>query len=339
MLKLLNRKFARTPKNYPPDIDDHVLMRALEEIAAKGATGRLTVRGAAGSRAHIYAFDGELYAVELEGYQPPVDLRLHSGGHLDRAQLAELVLAEPGSPAQRARTAATRGWLSIEDLGLVHHEFVLAAFGALLLTQVTSTSFTEGAATGEVCAVPVPIDVLREAAQFRQTRMAEDWSHVTDLQPAEERILQPTTGQLPDDCQLPEFVALFGELDGQKSLAQAAYRCGYTLAEAVHLVSALKMRSLLTAGGSTAESEALLVPEAFPYFAGVIAVDSAEDQPENSELSDRNVEEVLTQDEGRTHDVDTAVVEALREELARALAHVEVIRAQLERVDVVLTDA
>lgn len=339
MFKLLSRKAARTPKNHPLDTDHDVLARALEQIAVNGATGRLTVRGAAGSRAHIYAFEGELYAVELEGYQPPVDRRLHSGAHLDRGQLEELDLGEPGSPAQRARTAATRGWLSIEDLGLVHHEFVLAAFGALLQTQVTSTSFTEGVATGEVCAVPVPIDVLREATALRQTRMAEDWLHVSDVQPAEECILRATSDQLPDDCLLPEFIALYRELDGATSLAQVAYNCGYTLAEAVHLVSALRMRNLLTAEGSTVAPEGLLVPEAFPRFSGAFADDPAQEHSQAAQVPEIDGEETAALDEGRTHDIDTAAVLALREELSRALAHVEVIRAQLERMDVVLTDA
>ncbi len=337
MLKLLSRKTARKANDQQFEADAHVLVRALEDIALNSRTGCLTVRGVAGSRAHIYAFDGELYAVELDGYQPPVDCRLRSGGHLVAALLDELVMEEPGSPAQRARTAATRGWVSIEDLGRVHHEFMLAAFGAVQQTEVTSTSFADGAATGEVCAVPTPIDVLLEATAIRQTRMANDWAHVTDDLLVEECVLQPTALQLPEDCQLPEFMALLAELDGEQSLGKVAYKCGYTLAETVHLVSALKVRGLLTIGASAVASEELLVPEFFPRFSGAHAVQA----PEGAGLMDTNsaVNLDLDLDLGRTQDIGAAAVEALLEELSRAQAHVEFVRAQLERSDAVRTDA
>ncbi|HBJ73537.1 MAG TPA: hypothetical protein DDY88_07515 [Actinobacteria bacterium] len=354
MLKVLNRRRARKSEVQLTDVDSRVLLRALEDIQATTATGRLTLLAVTGHRAHLYAFEGEIYAAELDGYQPQVDLRLRSGALIDSAQLLELMTMEPlSSPALRARLAAAREWVSIEQLGSIHHEFVLAAFGAALEARVVSTVFSEGTATGEVCAIPTPIDVLVEAVAIRRARIEEDWSHVHGSSFAEDCILSPVGSQLPEDCQLPEFLAIHQGFDGEKPLSRVAFECGYTLAEAVHLVSALVVRGLLevldSAGESTTE---LLTPETFPRFSGarggdvndeaamVELTDQAPIDPaELSAMSEADSPDAQDVDQGRTHDVDAAFIEALREELLQAESRVQSIRAQLEQIDTVLADA
>lgn len=353
MLKVLSRRRERNSTPLPADGDPRMLLRALEEIQLNSATGRMTVETARGSRAHLYLYEGELYAVDLQGYQPPVDKRLQSGALLDSAQVDELTSADPtSSPAQRARTAAARQWIAVEGLGSIHQEFVLAAFGATLQAQVISTSFFDGSATGDVCALPLPLNVLIDAAAIRQTRLEEDWSLMHGLALPEDCIVRPEGSHLPPDCELPEFITVFRALDGEKSLARVAFDCGYTLAEIVHLVSALTVRGLAVVVGSAEEpATQLLVPEGF-WRIEALVTSAAESEEANEELEpqlDSAVDssevnqpaspEPQDLDLGRSHSHDAAFVEALHEELARAESHVAAIRAQLEQIGAVLADA
>lgn len=356
MLTLLSRRRARKSTGQHADVDPDVLLRALEGIREKSATGRLTLRTDTGRQGHLYTFEGELYAVELEGYQPPVDQRLRAGALIDPASLMALTAEEPtSSPAHRGRMAATRGWVSVEQLGSIHHEFVLAALGAALEARVSMTSFTEGLATGEVCAFPTPVEVLVEAVTIRRARMCEDWGRVGGSPFAEDCILRCLGSELPEDCQLPEFLTLFQAIDGEKSLGQVAFESGFTLAEAVHLVSALVVRGLVVPHGTTGSTATeLLVPESFPRLAGAPDNDASDvdSDPESThpELTDAEPEplemggdldgrEAEDADQGRTHSVDVAFVEALREELVRAELHVQSLRAQLDRIATMPADA
>ncbi len=347
---------ARARKPASIAVDPHVLVRAMEEIHLNSATGRLTAQTGTGGRAHLYAFEGDLYAVELDGYQPPIDRRLHSGALLDSARLAELTADQPdSSPASRARLAVERGWVAVESLGSIHQEFVLAAFGSVVQASVVSTSFADGAATGEGCALPVAVDVLLEAVALRQARLGEDWARLRgvsaspDEGSARDCVLLATDAPLPLDCQLPEFAALVQACDGRKSLARAAFESGYTLAEAVHLARALSVRGILAVVEAPARvASELLVPEDFARLVTPPAALQSADSPVSaSELamgSEPLTEGMDGQDELQTEVVpvpvpDAAQLESLREELVKAQAHVESIRAQLEQMGSVLADA
>ncbi len=346
----------RARKSASVAVDPQVLVRALEEIQLNSATGRLTVLTATGGRAHLYVFEGDLYAVDLDGYQPPIDRRLHSGALLDTGRLAELAADQPdSSPASRARLAVERGWVAVEALGSIHQEFVLAAFGSVMQANVVSTSFADGAATGEVCALPVALDVLVEAVAIRQARLGEDWARLLgstaspDEGSAQECVLRGTNALLPLDCQLPEFAALVSSCDGSTSLAQVAFESGYTLAEAVHLAHALSVRGVVAIVDAPVPSASeLLVPEDFarlviplgtlaPADSAVPALEMANESEESDEHA--RAQEELHADESPVPDDGTAQLEALREELLRAQAHVESIRAQLEQMGAVLADA
>ncbi|MDO9485675.1 MAG: hypothetical protein Q7K25_06410 [Actinomycetota bacterium] len=343
MLKVLSRRRTQAQDPNVTEMEPGVLLRALDDIVAKAATGRLAVLTASGGRARLFIFEGEIYAVELDGYRPPVDRRLHSGAHLDSARYDELMEAEPTvAPALRARTAVARDWVPIEVLGSVHQEFVLSAFGSVMDARVVSTKFTEGIATGEVCAMPAQMHVFVTAAGIRKTRMLEDWARVFGSLVAADCVLAPLGSELPADCQMPEFSSMFQALDGRKSLARAAFECGYTLAEAVHLVSALGVRGcVVVAAEASAQTEVeLLVPESFPTHTGAGTSEEpatvVPPSPPEAEFDGKDALDTI--DEGRIHDVEAARLEALSQELVRAQAHVEYIRAQLDLMGPVPAD-
>ena len=273
---------------------------------------------------------------------------MRSGGLIDSVQFDQLADLEPqGSPARRGRLAAARQLLSIEALGSIHHEFVLAAFGATQDARVVSTTFTEGSATSEVCAMPIPLDVLRKAVDIRRARMDADWAEVGGLEHPWNCILDRDGPDLPAECQLPEFIAMHQALDGLRTLAEVAYGCGFTLAEAVRLVSILMKRGLVVAlGTSSASATALWVPEMFALFSPPAskestALASGDQEHEPPGLSEGELRAREDVDAGGTHDVeagrtsgvDLALRQALREELSRTEEHAVSIREQLAQLE------
>lgn len=252
----------------PAAVDSHTL-RELDRERSRQQTGALLVEDhRTGARARIFLFQGHPYSVVIDGFTPDIAARLVSGGLLTPDQRTEV-----GTGAHAGQLAVARGWISAEQLGAVHQELMLAAFGAVAGLPRPGVAFEEGEVTDLCCTVPVAVDPLVESVPLRATRMSGTWSTLAASGDASSTSFVATGQSLPAALDRPEFHALLTALDPDTSLDAAAARAGFTRAEAVHLTGMLAAAHVVTvsATGIPAPQGSLLVPEEFGSRPGVSA--------------------------------------------------------------------
>jgi hypothetical protein len=245
------------------------IVDALERAAASALTGVIEVADRAHkAEARIYLYEGGVYAVDLDGYQPPVAARLDAAGRFDdldpdeRAMLA--VLPDPDATA--GPMAVERGWIPADALAQVHQEFVLAAAGAALTLGRVRCRTRAGETTDRVCTLPLPVVSLVETVRLRTRRLVDTWAMIDVGHAPGRGVLRRTDQVLQGAFSVGEIGLLAAELDGERPLDVAASALGLTRAEAVYLASLL-----LNAGIAALEPDAepapptgaLLVPEEF----------------------------------------------------------------------------
>jgi hypothetical protein len=243
------------------------LVKDLESASKKRFTGALevAVRATTGT-ARLYFYEGGLYSVWLEGYQPPVLERLLASGAVS-AERAHALRGEAGRPSTAlGLLAVEHGWLPVETLATVHQEFLLASLGAVLACEKAKAHLRKDLVTGDCCTLPLPVESLLEAVRVRGQRLGATWPALSPVgTPATARLL-PTGVAVPAQMALPEFTALRAAVDGDRTLDQVAAVGGFTRAEAVHLAGLLAAAGVIsvdTHGPPARAADRLLVPEAF----------------------------------------------------------------------------
>lgn len=252
------------------------VLRGLRDSAS---TGCLTVlHGPSGQTARMFLVDGEVYAASVEHYDFPVGRRLLAGGLLDDAQVAAIEVTTPLVHPDFGRVAVARGWTSLEDIGRLHREFVLACAGAVLAAPEVTCSFEPGIVSSDFCTLPIDVDALAATALVRAERRDLVWDAVaTGLDPAvcivERRNDAPTVAG-----GAPELAAMLASLDGERTVDQSAAHCGFSRAEAVHLIGALVTQGQAAVSARAGEPSPWLdVPEAFGRLLPDVVIPAAVD--------------------------------------------------------------
>lgn len=240
------------------------ILRALEHARDHRVTGRILVTDLeADQAAAIFTFEGEVYAVALDGYEPRVSARLASGARVTPEQRAALEAThDAGGPARSGALAVAQGWVTAEVLAAVHQEFVVAAFGAVVCREHVRVHAEDGVTTEVVCALPLPLDALVATVEPRATRRAADERQITpdDLGSA---IVGRTSLQPPGALALPEVGALLDALDGVHPVDVVAGDLGFTRAEVAHLLAALVASGSVAVVGQATAAGRWTVPEQF----------------------------------------------------------------------------
>lgn len=257
-------------------VNEHVV-RQLRTCADKRQTGAVVVTDQpTGQHARLFCFEGGLYAAQLTGYPTPVLARLTAAGSLDPVHVRQIESIDPAGE-HAGSIAIDQGWADPIAIGTTHQEFLLAALGAVLMTPSTKVRMESGETTALACTTPVPIADALASTAVRRDRLASDWAElmlvvsgdalgIVEAEPAT-LVLGLTGGSLPTNLTLPEFTAVLAACDGQRSIDEVAWECGFTRAEAVHLVRILVARGVLAAvsnAGVVTEPWHLRVPEEFP---------------------------------------------------------------------------
>ncbi|MDO8732064.1 MAG: hypothetical protein Q7L55_05760 [Actinomycetota bacterium] len=273
----------------------------VDRVCADSRTGCLEVTASlSGSMARLFFVDGQVYAIELMGYDVPVGRRLVSAGLIDARQLAQLEHeSDPDSThASLGRMALERGWITADSLANIHQEFLLAGLGAVLECSEVTSRFVDGAMTNEVCTMPLNFDELQQAARIRRRRMSQEWEQIAPASSVSEITWNATGVLLPTGFELPEFASLLAALALESSLDKAANALGLTRAEATHLVVGLVHAGVVEIGeGTGLPCESILVPEAFdqvPFHADItpllqtqqLVLDEFEEPEESAEESE-----------------------------------------------------
>ncbi len=259
----------RRPRADEPSVVNADVVAALGRAAEDALTGVVEVSDRAHrSAARVFLYGGGIYAVELDGYQPPVAARLDAAGRFDAlgSEDRTLLSALPDPDATAAALAVDRGWIAADALALVHQEFVLASAGAALTLHRARTRTRPGEVTDRVCTLPIPVSSVVETVRLRTRRLDDTWAMVDAGHPRGRGVLSRTDLPVQGVLSVGEAGHLAAEFDGKRTLDEVAFILGLTRAEAVHLASLL-----LNAGLAVVESDAepstpqgpLLVPEEF----------------------------------------------------------------------------
>ena len=228
-------------------------------LAKKQATGCLeVVDKGTGQTAHLYVFDGGLYSVRIDGYEPHVGARLVASSAISPDALDRV--GGPDDAKTGVRIAQT-GALDPTRLATVHQEYLLASLGAVLALKKVKTKVHKGQVTDALCTLPLPIDPLFDVLARRAERSAS--TSLDGPAAAATLALQPTGTTRPGALTLPEFAAMEAGADGATSIDEIARAFGFTRAEAVHLAALLIGADVVRAvPATTAGPGTLAVPEA-----------------------------------------------------------------------------
>ncbi|HEX6921787.1 MAG TPA: DUF4388 domain-containing protein, partial [Actinomycetes bacterium] len=219
----------------------------LQDLADQAATGCLAVRDQEGDEAEVYLRDGQVYAVVVPGRRTMLGVRLMSSGALTPEALAE-ALEIQRTELQGWRLGELLVHLGYVDLPVIEAfviEHLEDALADLLGWPVAAWKFRKGKKTRQDVAPPTPVGVLMDALRDRATT----WETIVDAIGGPETVPALASGAPSDAVALgPNDWALLCKVDGQRSVADLAAECGFTLFEAGQVVMRLAAAELLDVG-------------------------------------------------------------------------------------------
>ena len=217
----------------------------LHDLAAKSATGCLLVRDQEGDEAEVFLRDGQIYAVFVPGRRTMLGVRLMSSGALTPEALAE-ALEIQRTELQGWRLGELLVHLGYVDLAVVEQfvvEHLKDALADLLGWPVDSWKFRKGKKTRQDIAPPTPVDSLLDDLHDRRTT----WETILEAIGGTSAVPVLSSGEAPPEAvELgPNEWALLCKVDGERSVAELAGECGFTLFEAGQVVRRLIEAQLL----------------------------------------------------------------------------------------------
>ena len=198
----------------------------------------LSVRDQEGDEAEVYLRDGLVYAVMVPGRRTMLGVRLMSRGALTPEALAE-ALEIQRTELQGWRLGELLVHLGYVDLDVVE-EFVVEhlkdALADLLGWPVASWKFRKNKKTRQDVAPPTPVDVLLDDLRDRRTT----WETILSVIGGQDAVPALAAGSSSGEVEMgPNEWALLCKVDGQRSVADLAAECGFTLFEAGQVVMVL----------------------------------------------------------------------------------------------------
>lgn len=241
-------------------IDDELRVRA-----KAGWTGGITVGDSAGRElADLYFFEGDLYSVQVSGFQPHLFARLLAAGIIDeeRRRTCDASMAPDSRDELIGRFSVEQGWLPVERLAEFHSEYLLASLGAVREAGGAVIAEEAGAATNVRCALPSPVADVIASVDMRAERSRSVWAGVGAGAGPAETVLAWRGARGVAPFAAPELAAFAAEVDGARSVDELADACGFTRAEAEFLTAALVNDGLVEVADVTAlPAIRCLVPE------------------------------------------------------------------------------
>ena len=227
------------------DLTTTPLVTLLLNLAEEEATGCLHIGDSDGDEALVYVKAGLIYAVSVPGRRPQLGARLISSGALGPEALSEAL------EAQRTELQGWRLGELLVHLGYVDQPVVEAfveeqvrdAMWDLSRWSVGKWKFRKNVKTREDVARPTSVDALLEVVRERQ----QDWEVIsaTVHGPTAVPMLAPRGGGQPELTLDPDAWSLLCKIDGDRSVAELARECGYTVFEAARVLVTLVQAGLV----------------------------------------------------------------------------------------------
>ncbi|MDQ1684437.1 MAG: hypothetical protein QOC82_1174, partial [Frankiaceae bacterium] len=236
----------------------------LLSLAEDDSTGCLHISDAEGDEALIYFRSGMVYAVSVPGRRPQLGAKLVSSGALAPEALSE---------ALEAQRTELQGWKLGEllvHLGYVDQPVVEAfvkeqvndAVWDLIRWTEGRWRFRKGEKTREDVAPPMAVTDLLTTLRERGV----EWEAISAVVhgPTAVPVLSASGGGAPEMTLDADAWSMLCKIDGERSVAELARDCGYTLFEAGQVLV-----SLVQAGLVDIEEDIEVGPTAEPMVAAV----------------------------------------------------------------------
>jgi hypothetical protein len=221
------------------DLATTPLPTLLTELATEAATGCLHVSDVEGDEALIFFRSGDVYAVTVPGRRPQLGAKLVSSGVLTPEALAEAI---------EAQRTELQGWKLSEllvHLGYVEQvivedfvrEHVYDALWDLTRWTDGRWKFRKNEKTREDVAPPTPVSELLETLRDRGL----DWEAISAVVrgPTAVPMLSTRGGGAAETTLDADAWSMLCKIDGERSVAELARDCGYTLFEAGRILVSL----------------------------------------------------------------------------------------------------
>ena len=245
------------------------LVEALVSAANRDWTGAVLARDKkTGSEASVFIYEGGIYSVELDDYEPSFVSRLIAAGHIDAARLASVRPSLDRDTANHmvGRIVVDCGWISVDRLAEYHREYLLAGLGAVLGRDSLRIRESKNEITPRWCILPTSIGALVPEIEIRQMQLDRASSALAGNHHAGSCVLRVMRSSSGISNGSPELDAFMRAVDGVRSVDEGAAMCGFTRAEAVFYASVLTTAGV-AAVAATAEpptqARSLRVPEDF----------------------------------------------------------------------------
>ena len=221
------------------DLATTPLAPLLLHLAEDVSTGCLHISDPEGDEALIYYRNGLVYAVSVPGRRPQLGAKLVSSGALAPEALAD---------ALEAQRTELQGW-RLGEL-LVHLNYVdQPVVEAFIREQMHDAiwdlikwvdgrwRFRKGEKTREDVAPPVAVAELLNELRER----GAEWATISTIihGPTAVPVLSTRGGGEPETMLDPDAWSMLCKIDGERSLAELARDCGYTLFEAGQVLVSL----------------------------------------------------------------------------------------------------
>ncbi|MFL6240129.1 MAG: DUF4388 domain-containing protein, partial [Actinomycetes bacterium] len=217
----------------------------LTALAEEQATGCLHVSDPAGEEALVYLKNGLVYAVTVPGRRPQLGARLISSGALAPEGLADAL------EAQREELQGWRLGELLVHLGYVEREVVESFVAETVRDAMTDLvrwrqgrwRFRKAERTREDVATPASVaDLMVDVAMRR-----EQWDEITETVHGPNAVpMLSTRGASSAETTLDaDAWSLLCKVDGERSIAELARDCGFTMLEAGQVVVALVQAGLV----------------------------------------------------------------------------------------------
>jgi hypothetical protein len=217
----------------------------LTGLADEQATGCLHVSDPDGEEALVFFKNGLVYSVSVPGRRPQLGARLISSGALAPEGLADAL------EAQRDELQGWRLGELLVHLGYVEREVVEAFVSESVQDAMTDLvkwrqgrwRFRKAERTREDVAPPATVADLLAHVMDRQ----QQWDAISETVhgPNAVPLLSTRSASSAETTLDPDAWSLLCKVDGERSIAELARDCGFTLLEAGHVVVSLVQAGLV----------------------------------------------------------------------------------------------
>ena len=221
------------------------LPEVLRQLADGVASGCLHVVDGVDESAKVFLRGGQVYSVQVPGRRPQLGARLVSSGSLGPEALSEAL------EAQRTELQGWRLGELLVHLGYVDQPVVEAFINEQVREQTSDLmrwptgtwKFRVNERTREDVAPPTTVEAL--LADVQQRTLA--WEAISETVHGPDAVpVLSAAGQSDAEMAIdPEAWSLLCKVDGNRSIADLARECGFTLHEAGQVVYALVRSGLL----------------------------------------------------------------------------------------------